>query len=502
MEARDVDPGDVAGPGAGHRRRLQRRRRRGRAGGHRHAVGLRGDDGARARTEPRGQGRDQHGQRAGAGGVGVPAPRAAPGLGGRARAGGGAATAGSWPRSTTCRRRSSATSTSRSSPTCSSAPTTPTAIKVVSEIVSAIPGCRPLDAGELSNATAIEAFTAVLLQLNVRYRTRVAPEADRASRPERPGAADARICASSTPPARRSSRSSPARSSRMYTCGITPYDATHLGHATVYLFYDVLQRRLRDLGHDTKCVRNVTDVDDPLFAKARELGVHYLDLAAAEEARFDRDMDALDVLPAYSTPRASSAIPDIRGFIGMVLDRGFAYQSGGVGVLRRHRGSRRFGSVSHYDEATMLAYAAERGGNVDDEHKRHPLDFVLWQPSADDEPSWETMWGPGRPGLAHRVLGAGPARAGQHDRPARRRHRPDLPPPRVRAGAVRGRHRRAVRPPLDARGHGAQGRREDVEEPGQPGLRRPAPGDVGPAGHPPGRARAPLPARAGSGTRR
>ncbi len=66
----------------------------------------------------------------------------------------------------------------------------------------------------------------------------------------------------------------------LYTCGITPYDATHLGHATVYLFYDVLQRRLRDLGHETKCVRNVTDVDDPLFAKARQLGVHYLDLAA------------------------------------------------------------------------------------------------------------------------------------------------------------------------------------------------------------------------------
>ncbi|HET9601795.1 MAG TPA: class I tRNA ligase family protein, partial [Acidimicrobiales bacterium] len=89
----------------------------------------------------------------------------------------------------------------------------------------------------------------------------------------------------------------------LYTCGITPYDATHLGHATVYVFYDVLQRRLRDRGHDTKCVRNVTDVDDPLFAKARELGVHYLDLAATEEARFERDMTALGVLPCYSTPR-------------------------------------------------------------------------------------------------------------------------------------------------------------------------------------------------------
>ena len=90
----------------------------------------------------------------------------------------------------------------------------------------------------------------------------------------------------------------------MYTCGITPYDATHLGHAATFLAYDVLQRRLLDRGHTVTCVRNVTDVDDPLFAKARELGIHYLDLAAAEEARFDRDMDALDVLPAYSRPPA------------------------------------------------------------------------------------------------------------------------------------------------------------------------------------------------------
>ena len=105
----------------------------------------------------------------------------------------------------------------------------------------------------------------------------------------------------------------------MYTCGITPYDATHLGHAATFVSYDVLQRRLIDLGHTVKCVRNVTDVDDPLFAKARELGVHYLDLAAGEEARFERDMVALNALPVFSTPRASSAIPDIRGFIGMVL---------------------------------------------------------------------------------------------------------------------------------------------------------------------------------------
>ena len=197
----------------------------------------------------------------------------------------------------------------------------------------------------------------------------------------------------------------------MYTCGITPYDATHLGHAATFVIYDVLQRRLIDLGHVVKCVRNVTDVDDPLFARARQLGVHYLDLAAGEEARFERDMVALNLLPMYSTPRASSAISDIRGFIGMVLDRGFAYQSGGAVYFDVSKFPS-FGSVSNYSREKMIELARERGGNVDDPNKRDPLDFVLWQPSAADEPSWETMWGPGRPGwhiecsaLALRELG-------------------------------------------------------------------------------------------------
>jgi L-cysteine:1D-myo-inositol 2-amino-2-deoxy-alpha-D-glucopyranoside ligase len=197
----------------------------------------------------------------------------------------------------------------------------------------------------------------------------------------------------------------------MYTCGITPYDATHIGHAAVYLTYDVLQRRLRDRGHETRCVRNVTDVDDDILRKARELGVHYLDLAAAETARFDDDMRALDVIPAWSEPRATSAIPDIRGFIGMVLDRGYAYQAGG-GVYFDVSRFERFGQLSHLDRDQMLALAAERGGNIDDPNKRDPLDFVLWQPSGDDEPAWESLWGPGRPGwhiecsaLAMRELG-------------------------------------------------------------------------------------------------
>ena len=183
----------------------------------------------------------------------------------------------------------------------------------------------------------------------------------------------------------------------MYTCGITPYDATHLGHASTFLFYDILQRRLIDLGHTVRCVRNVTDVDDPLFAKARELGVHYLDLAAGEEARFNRDMEALEMLPAYSTPRASSAISDIRKFIGLVLDRGFAYAVGGS-VYFDVTKVPTFGEVSHYSHEQMLEFARQRGGNVDDPQKRNPLDFVLWHPSAEDEPAWDATRGAGRPG--------------------------------------------------------------------------------------------------------
>jgi L-cysteine:1D-myo-inositol 2-amino-2-deoxy-alpha-D-glucopyranoside ligase len=198
----------------------------------------------------------------------------------------------------------------------------------------------------------------------------------------------------------------------MYTCGITPYDATHLGHAATYLAYDVLQRRLIDLGHRVTCVRNVTDVDDPLFAKARQMGVHYLDLAAGEEARFEADMDALNALPVASRPRASSAIPDIRGFIGMVIDRGYAYQAGGSVFFDVSKFDR-FGTVSHYSRERMLELARQRGGDVDNPLKHDPLDFVLWQPSEPDEPSWDTLWGPGRPGwhiecsaLALRELGS------------------------------------------------------------------------------------------------
>ena len=208
----------------------------------------------------------------------------------------------------------------------------------------------------------------------------------------------------------------------MYTCGITPYDATHLGHAATYLTYDVLQRRLRDRGHETRCVRNVTDVDDDILRKARELGVHYLDLAAAETARFDDDMArARACSPAGASrgpprPSPTSAASSAWCSTGATPTRPAAPSTSTSRTLRRASAR-----SATYTRDEMLALAAERGGNLDDPNKRDPLDFVLWQPSADRRAGVGVAVGPGSARLAHRVLGAGPARARHHHRPARRR---------------------------------------------------------------------------------
>ena len=155
----------------------------------------------------------------------------------------------------------------------------------------------------------------------------------------------------------------------MYSCGITPYDAAHLGHAAVYLYFDILQRRLRDAGHETKLVRNVTDVDDDILRKARELGVHYLDLAAEEMARFDAEMGLLNLLPVYSEPRATSAISEILSLIGAALEGGHAYESGGS-VYFSVATFPEFGRISGFGRPEMLALAAEHGGRPDDPNKR------------------------------------------------------------------------------------------------------------------------------------
>ena len=189
----------------------------------------------------------------------------------------------------------------------------------------------------------------------------------------------------------------PPATVRMYVCGITPYDSTHLGHAATYLTYDLLVRRLEDLGHEVRMVRNITDVDDSILPKARELGVPYLELAEAEMARFHSDMDALDMRPPIAEPRATEAIDAIIELVGRLLESGNAYLTHGTAYFDVSTFPN-FGALSHYAEENMVRLARARGGNPDDPHRRSPLDFVLWQPSGPDEPAWRAPFGVGRPG--------------------------------------------------------------------------------------------------------
>jgi L-cysteine:1D-myo-inositol 2-amino-2-deoxy-alpha-D-glucopyranoside ligase len=158
-------------------------------------------------------------------------------------------------------------------------------------------------------------------------------------------------------------------------------------------------------------VRNVTDVDDDILRKARELGVNYLDLAALEMSKFDHDMQLINLLPVYSEPRATGAIPEILTLIGQTFDQGFCLRGGRLCLFRGLQVPA-FWSGEPPEPRRNDCARREHGGNPDDPRKRDPLDFVLWQPSLDDEPAWESRWGAGRPGwhiecsaLALRELG-------------------------------------------------------------------------------------------------
>ncbi len=183
----------------------------------------------------------------------------------------------------------------------------------------------------------------------------------------------------------------------MYVCGITPYDATHLGHAATYLAYDLLIRRLEDRGHTVTLVRNYTDVDDSILPKAAELGEHYLSLAEREIERFEADMAALRTRPAAHEPRATRSIDAMITMISKLLDAGHAYISHDR-VFFDVTTFPEFGKLSGYSAGRMTELATERGGAPDDPRQRNPLDFVLWQASADGEPSWPSPFGSGRPG--------------------------------------------------------------------------------------------------------
>jgi L-cysteine:1D-myo-inositol 2-amino-2-deoxy-alpha-D-glucopyranoside ligase len=183
----------------------------------------------------------------------------------------------------------------------------------------------------------------------------------------------------------------------LYACGVTPYDTGHLGHAFTYVSFDVLHRYLEYLGHDVRYVQNLTDVDDDMLSKARERGEDYLALGNRHVTTFLAEMASLNWLPPDVFPRATQHVPEVIELIGRLVERGHAYPAEG-NVYFSIESWPSYGELSGLSREAMLPIANERGNVPDMPGKRDPLDFVLWQKSAPDEPTWESPWGPGRPG--------------------------------------------------------------------------------------------------------
>ena len=292
----------------------------------------------------------------------------------------------------------------------------------------------------------------------------------------------------------------PGPTALMYVCGITPYDATHLGHAATYLAFDLVNRYWRDLGHDVAYVQNITDIDDPLLERAARDQDDWVVLGMRETALFREDMEALRVAPPRHYIGAVEAMGEIAELVGKLLAEGAAYRVDDPqfpDVYFDSAATGHFGYECRYDEETMIRLSRERGGDPDRPGKRHPTDALLWRMAREGEPSWETRPRTGASGLARRVCRdrAEPARPAV--RPQRRRLGPDLPAPRVRRGARRGAHRRpSLREALRARRDDRAGRREDEQEPRQPGVRlQAAQPRRRPERDPPGPARRALPQR-------
>lgn len=183
----------------------------------------------------------------------------------------------------------------------------------------------------------------------------------------------------------------------IYVCGITPYDTTHLGHAFTYTAFDVLIRYLEFSGFPVRYVQNVTDIDDDILRKAREVGEDWRALGDRWTAHFIQDMQALNVRAPDHYPRATEVIPGIVEAVQTLLKRNVAYESAG-NVYFDIAAWPAYGQLSHLPAEDMLPVANEHGNRPDDPHKRHPLDFVLWQAQAPGEPAWPSPWGMGRPG--------------------------------------------------------------------------------------------------------
>ena len=180
---------------------------------------------------------------------------------------------------------------------------------------------------------------------------------------------------------------------KVYVCGVTPYSSTHVGHALSYVVFDVLRRYLEYSGFNVHHVQNFTDVDDKIILKAQEEGISEDELTERYIQDFFATMDALNVLRATKYPRATQEIPDIIETINTLISNGYAYAAGSD-VFFRVNESTNYGELSNRSTDDMIS-----GSRIDiDPNKENPIDFALWKGSKEGEPSWDSPWGPGRPG--------------------------------------------------------------------------------------------------------
>ena len=184
----------------------------------------------------------------------------------------------------------------------------------------------------------------------------------------------------------------------MYVCGVTPYDTTHIGHGFTYVSFDTLARHLGHKGHDVRYVQNVTDIDDDILKRAARDNVPWAALGREQTTIYLRDMAALNVTSPELYVRATQETPAMVAIAATLLDRGDAYERNGSVYFRAAADPALGQRLAHLDYARMLETANQNGNHPDDPNKTDPLDFVLWQRSLPGEPSWESPWGPGRPG--------------------------------------------------------------------------------------------------------
>lgn len=181
---------------------------------------------------------------------------------------------------------------------------------------------------------------------------------------------------------------------RVYICGITPYDVTHLGHASTFVWADTVARVMRMAGTDTVVTRNITDVDDVLTRTAVERGRHYDEFGLSQEFYFDRDMAALHVRPPDHAPHARHHVRHVVRLAAALLAAGAAYERDGHVFFRGAAVPARAG----LERTPALELSREYGDQPDDPRRDDPFDVVVWQRSRDGDPAWPSPWGPGRPG--------------------------------------------------------------------------------------------------------